>query len=56
MSPYGHVTASVGVATFAPTQQQLDQPEQLLKQADAALYQAREQGRNRAKVYDAITP
>ncbi|MHB0954283.1 MAG: PleD family two-component system response regulator [Allorhizobium sp.] len=39
-----HVTASMGIATFAPG---VDTPEQLLKQADRALYQAKSSGRNR---------
>lgn len=47
MSSYGHVTASIGVATLSPDQQQ-DSPELLLKQADLSLYRAKEQGRNRA--------
>lgn len=48
LSPYGHVSASIGVATFVPTNEtQEDSPKQLLIRADAALYQAKEQGRNR---------
>lgn len=48
LSPYGHITASIGVATFLPTDEpQDDSPKELLNRADAALYQAKEQGRNR---------
>ncbi|NKN36772.1 PleD family two-component system response regulator [Agrobacterium sp. a22-2] len=38
------VTASMGIATIMPG---IDTPEQLLKQADRALYQAKNTGRNR---------
>lgn len=51
MSPYGNVTASIGVATFFPTQQQ-SSPEMLLKQADESLFKAKELGRNRALASD----
>ncbi len=51
LSPYGHVTASIGVATFVPGESQDDSPEQLLKRADTALYQAKDQGRNRTLVH-----
>lgn len=46
MSPYGKVTASIGVASIIPSDN--DIPETLLKQADDALYLAKETGRNRA--------
>lgn len=39
-----NVTASMGIATIMPG---IDTPEQLLKQADRALYQAKNTGRNR---------
>jgi two-component system chemotaxis family response regulator WspR len=42
------VTASLGVATFQPDRQR--QTEELVAAADAALYQAKEQGRNRVVV------
>ncbi|MCM2395621.1 PleD family two-component system response regulator [Rhizobium sp. S95] len=38
------VTASMGIATLGPD---IDTPEQLMKQADRALYQAKASGRNR---------
>ena len=38
------VTASMGIATLTP---QVQSPEQLLKQADQALYEAKHGGRNR---------
>jgi diguanylate cyclase (GGDEF)-like protein len=46
VSPYGRVTASIGVASVIPAEH--DSPDALLKKADEALYQAKEQGRNRA--------
>ncbi|MCM2473806.1 PleD family two-component system response regulator [Rhizobium sp. CG5] len=39
-----NITASMGIATIMPG---IDTPEQLLKQADRALYQAKNTGRNR---------
>lgn len=51
LSPYRHVTVSIGVATFVPADSRDDSPEQLLRRADAALYQAKEQGRNRVLAY-----
>ncbi|EXJ15825.1 diguanylate cyclase [Imhoffiella purpurea] len=44
-----HVTVSIGVATLVPDS--THQPADLLGQADAALYQAKEQGRNRVVVH-----
>lgn len=46
LSPYGHVTVSIGVASQIPEDQ--DVPAALLRRADEALYVAKEQGRNRA--------
>jgi two-component system, cell cycle response regulator len=49
--PHGSVTISVGVAAQAPGERV---PwEQLLGQADAALYRAKQGGRNRVAVFDA---
>lgn len=47
LSPYNRVTVSIGVATFVPGDPQDDSSEQLLQRADAALYNAKEAGRNR---------
>lgn len=46
-SPYGRVTLSIGVAAMqaAPG----DDPQRLLQRADAALYRAKQQGRNRVE-------
>ena len=44
LSPFGKVTLSIGVAVMVPNAQ--DSPEDLLRQADEALYQAKSQGRN----------
>lgn len=46
-------TVSIGLVMLANGQQQLDD---LLKQADLALYQAKEQGRNRVVKYSAEHP
>ena len=48
-SEFGCVTASVGVASIVPTEDA--SPLDLLKAADEALYQAKEQGRNRALLH-----
>ena len=44
-SPYGRVSVSIGVATAYPHQG--SKPLQLVQQADAALYRAKQQGRHR---------
>jgi diguanylate cyclase (GGDEF)-like protein len=53
-SPFGYVTASIGVAVMAPAEGL--SPEDLLKQADQALYRAKAQGRNRAVLADMPPP
>jgi diguanylate cyclase (GGDEF)-like protein/PAS domain S-box-containing protein len=45
-----HVTASLGV-TFYPQLEKLD-PDQLLRQADQAMYQAKQAGKNRYHIFD----
>lgn len=45
MSPFGHLTVSIGVAAIVPTEQQ--SLEGLIKMADEALYAAKREGRNR---------
>ncbi len=45
-----YITTSIGISLY-PTHD--DDPEGLLKKADAAMYQAKEQGRNNYQVYDA---
>jgi len=47
-SDYGHLTLSIGVASCIPKRDEL--PEALLRTADAMLYQAKAQGRNRVIV------
>lgn len=47
-SPLGYVTLSIGVVAMHPNP--ADTPERLLQRADAALYQAKTQGRNRAEL------
>ncbi|RAU19874.1 GGDEF domain-containing protein [Nitrincola tibetensis] len=42
----GTITLSIGIATWPET---VDSPSQLLKQADTALYQAKQKGRNRVE-------
>lgn len=48
------VTISVGAAVMRPAES--NEPEQLLRKADDALYEAKEQGRNRAYVYQLKNP
>jgi diguanylate cyclase (GGDEF)-like protein len=45
MSPFGHVTISIGVAAIVPTEQQ--SVDALIRMADDALYAAKREGRNR---------
>ncbi|WP_445940774.1 diguanylate cyclase [Pseudomonas sp.] len=47
-SPIGQVTVSIGVVSITPTAE--SSAEVLLQRADAALYQAKTQGRNRAEL------
>ncbi len=46
----GHSSASIGVALFSPGQHST---EELIKQADVAMYQAKDAGRNTMRFYDA---
>jgi predicted signal transduction protein with EAL and GGDEF domain len=48
------VTVSIGIA-FAPAGATQHTPESLVRDADAAMYRAKEEGRNRSKVFDAAT-
>ena len=52
-SSYPHVTLSLGIATFLKVGSSIFNAEQLLKQADAALYEAKDSGRNRFIVFKA---
>ncbi|MCE2570956.1 sensor domain-containing diguanylate cyclase [Motilimonas eburnea] len=49
-----HITVSLGVATLTPAPQL--ECEQLIEQADLALYQAKANGRNQALHYQALLP
>jgi diguanylate cyclase (GGDEF)-like protein len=49
-SPFPHVTASIGISTMVPSSGQ--KPDLILAQADQALYQAKEAGRNRVLFFD----
>ncbi|MBW1645130.1 MAG: diguanylate cyclase [Deltaproteobacteria bacterium] len=48
-SPFGVVTLSLGVA--AATEQQPLSPEELVRRADTALYQAKQEGKNRVRPF-----
>ncbi len=50
-SPFGLITISVGVASAIPEEN--ESPDSLLKQADMALYRAKELGRNRVVIASA---
>ncbi|MTW04367.1 diguanylate cyclase [Duganella ginsengisoli] len=54
LSEFGYVTVSIGVAIITPTAG--DAPDRLVKAADAALYRAKEQGRNRTVFDDGAAP
>jgi diguanylate cyclase (GGDEF)-like protein len=49
--PGGHFTVSLGIATFP---QDATEPSDLIRKADAALYQAKQGGRNRSLRFDEI--
>lgn len=55
--PAGALTTSIGAATFIPTpdEEPLELSEELFRAADQALYQAKEQGRNRVHRYPPVT-
>ena len=48
------VTVSIGIA-YAPPNSSGDTPESLVRDADAAMYRAKEQGRNRHELFDVTT-
>jgi diguanylate cyclase (GGDEF)-like protein/PAS domain S-box-containing protein len=47
------VTASIGIAIARPTGREPVDPELLIRDADAAMYRAKERGRGRCEVFDA---
>jgi len=47
------VTASIGIAVARPTGREPLEPELLIRDADAAMYRAKERGRGRCEVFDA---
>jgi diguanylate cyclase (GGDEF)-like protein/PAS domain S-box-containing protein len=47
------VTASIGIAVARPTGREPVDPELLIRDADAAMYRAKERGRGRCEVFDA---
>ena len=50
-TPSGRVTISLGVASAIPSRE--DRMESLIREADSALYQAKEQGRDRVSLWPA---
>ena len=51
--PYGSVTVSIGIAVFDP--ESGETTTEILNRADAALYQAKDNGRNRVTCFDPST-
>ncbi|TAP41685.1 diguanylate cyclase [Alteromonas sp. KUL49] len=47
-APYGIVTISIGIATFAYSREKLKSLDSLIDSADQALYRAKAEGRNRS--------
>ena len=54
-SPYGQVTASIGVAALVPSVDLAGAPELLVRRADAALYRAKAEGRNCVRLCDSMS-
>src|SRR5215213_757679 len=47
------ITASLGIAVARPTSEEPGDPDMLIRNADAAMYRAKDQGRARCEVFDA---
>ena len=47
------ITASLGIAVLRPTSEEPGDPDMLIRNADAAMYRAKDQGRARCEVFDA---
>lgn len=52
--PWGHVTVSIGVAALGPDENRT--AEDLTTAADAALYRAKNEGRNRVSIHNDVKP
>jgi diguanylate cyclase (GGDEF)-like protein len=48
-----YITASLGIAVATPTSSEPADPDMLIRDADAAMYRAKERGRARCEVFDA---